>query len=103
MQHCMLCFIHFTLGGLKEVAMHKIQISTQAKEADKAIYDFSISFYVYKDGKAYIAYCPELDLSTSGTSLTNATKNFYECFQLYVECCVDKGTLVADLKSALLR
>lgn len=65
---------------------------------DKATeYRFRLEFYVFQDDGVYIAYCPSMDLSTSGNSFNEAVENFYECFQPHVECCVDQGTLFDDL------
>ena len=44
------------------------------------------------------AYCPSLDLATTGTDFQDAVKNFYECLQLHVECCMKMGTFEEDLK-----
>jgi len=49
-----------------------------------------------QDGK-YISYCPSLDLTTSADNFNEAISNFYECFQLYIETCVEAGTLTTDL------
>lgn len=60
-------------------------------------YKFNIEFYVFVENGQHIAYCPAIDLSTSGKTFNDAVAAFYECFQLYVETCVDNDTLVSDL------
>ncbi|MBR0077778.1 MAG: hypothetical protein IJP72_05195 [Bacteroidales bacterium] len=76
-----------------------VQISTAALKDGTDEYRFSIDFYVFpKDGK-YVSYCPSLDLTTTGGNFNEAVGNFCECFQLYVECCVEAGTLWEDLKA----
>lgn len=57
----------------------------------------SVQFYIFKEENNYIAYCPSLDLSTSGDSFNNAVSNSYEMLQLYIECCNSNGTLYEDL------
>ena len=44
-----------------------------------------------------VAFCPSLDISTSGKDFNDAVKNFYERFQLYIETCMEMGTLWKDL------
>ncbi len=61
-------------------------------------YRFSIEYYVFRENDNLIAYCPSLDISTSGKDYTDAVKNFYERFQIYVETCLEMGTLWDDLK-----
>lgn len=60
---------------------------------------FDISIYVFREADYYVAYCPALDLSTSGTDYIDAVKNFYECLQLYVDSCTAMGTLADDLRA----
>lgn len=62
-------------------------------------YNFSVAFYLFQENGRYIAYCPSLGLSSSGDDHLDAIKNFYECLQLHVECCIDMGTLLEDLKA----
>lgn len=60
-------------------------------------YRFSLEFLVFQEEGLFIAYCPSLDLSTSGNSFNDAVGNFYEMFQLYLESCIETGTLMEDL------
>ncbi|MBR2195323.1 MAG: hypothetical protein IJ911_06870 [Salinivirgaceae bacterium] len=77
----------------------KVKLRVNATEDSGTDYQFDISFFVFQEGDVQIAYCPSLDLSTSGTDYIDAVKNFYECFQLYIESCLEMGTLTADLKA----
>ena len=76
-----------------------IKLSTTATDQDtQTKYHFNISFYIFKDGDSYISYCPSLELSSSGKNIEEAIKNFYECFQLHIECCAEMGTLFDDFR-----
>lgn len=61
-------------------------------------YRFSIEYYVFREDNYMIAYCPSLDICTSGKDYTDAVKNFFERYQIYVESCLEMGTLRDDLK-----
>lgn len=71
------------------------------KDTVSASRDFlkvNVDIYVFKEHKYYVSYCPSLDICTSGTSKEDALANFRERFELYVETCLEKGTLWDDLK-----
>lgn len=59
---------------------------------------FTISYYVYCVDGLYIAYCPSLDITTSGKDYNDAIMQFHENFQLYLEFCIEENTLLEDLK-----
>lgn len=75
----------------------KVTLKTTALDSDNGQYKFNIEFYVFAEDGRQIAYCPSLDLSTSGSTFNEAISAFYECFQLYIETCVENGTLLEDL------
>lgn len=77
----------------------KVSFKTTATDDKNRHYRFNIEFYVFTENGQYIAYCPALDLSTSGASFNEAVSAFYECFQLYVESCADSDTLISDLRA----
>ena len=56
-----------------------------------------MEFFIFQEDGLYISYCPSLDLSSSGETFNEAISNFYEMLQLYIECCIDSGTLHDDL------
>ncbi len=64
------------------------------KNSKQEEYRFSIEYYIFREGDNLIAYCPSLDISTSGKDYGDAVKNFFERFQIYVETCLELGTLV---------
>ena len=75
----------------------KLILKTSAKDNASMEYRFQLVFYVFQEDGVYIAYCPSLDMSTSGKNFNEAVGNFYERFQLHVECCMEYGTLYDDL------
>lgn len=75
----------------------KLVLKVEATDHDLSEYRFSIEFYVFQEGEDYIAYCPSLDISSSGNDFNDAVANFYECFRTHVEWCVEHGTLIDDL------
>ncbi len=87
----------FALETNTTMATKKGRMKAEAKYPDLSEYRFSLGFYVFKERENFIAYCPSLDLSTSGNNFNEAVANFYECFQLYLECNIEDGTLYDDL------
>ena len=75
----------------------KLILKTSAKDNASTEYRFQLEFYVFQEDGVYIAYCPSLDISTSGDTFNEAVGNFHERFQLHVEWCVEHGTLLEDL------
>lgn len=67
-------------------------------EIDDDTFRFNVDVYIFKEEDHLTAYCPSLDLATTGTDFQDALKNFYECLQLHVECCMEMGTFEEDLK-----
>lgn len=65
-------------------------------EIDKLRFDVDV--YIFREEDHMTAYCPSLNLATTGTDFQDAVKNFYECLQLHVECCMEMGTFEEDLK-----
>ncbi len=76
----------------------KVKLEAVASDAaTNREYRFSIEFFVFQENGAYIAYCPSLDLSSSGATFNDAVSQFYEMFQLHIECCTANHTLHDDL------
>lgn len=82
---------------MASIKANKVHLNTEALVNKTDSYRFNIEFYIYEDGGVFMAYCPALDLATSGKTYIDAVTNFYECFQLYVETCLEFGTLHDDL------
>lgn len=73
-----------------------VKLQTECFEPNRR-HEFKIQFYIFKSEGRYIAYCPALDMTSSGEDVNEAIKQFYEHFQLYVECCLEDNTLIDDL------
>ncbi len=81
----------------KQKKTRKVRVKAETKSPDLTEYRFSLDVYIFEEGDNLIAYCPSLDISTSGKDFNDAVANFYECLQLHVESCVEHGTLIQDL------
>lgn len=48
---------------------------------------FQIEFdgIIFKEGKTYVSYCPELDVSTCGNTIDEARKNLKIAVNLFLE------------------
>jgi len=59
----------------------------------------TIPVYFLKEKQSFIAFSPVIDLSTCGKSFEDAKKNFNEALQIFIEECVEMGTLDRVLES----
>lgn len=82
---------------MKEGNTNRIEVLPSNNDGPEKEYRFSLEFFVFQENGVQIAYCPSLDISTSGKTFNEAVGNFYEMFQLYIECCVENNTLHDDL------
>ncbi len=41
---------------------------------------------IEKEGKIYVALCPELDVASQGTTVEEAISNLKEAVELFLEC-----------------
>jgi predicted RNase H-like HicB family nuclease len=55
---------------------------------------------IFRDGKMYVAYTPELDVSSRATTKAKAQKNLLEAVQLFLEEAEKKDSLQQILKTA---
>lgn len=46
---------------------------------------FELSAVVRKEGRLYVALCPEFDIASQGKSVEEALKNLKEALELYLE------------------
>lgn len=82
---------------MKKGAKNRITVGSDTNNGQQSEYRFSLEFFVFQENGLQIAYCPSLDISTSGATFNEAVGNFYEMFQLYIDCCVENNTLHDDL------
>lgn len=78
---------------------YEAKISANAFDNKHNDYFFNVDLIVYQEDGRYIAQCPALDLASSGENYIEAIQNFYEAFQLHVECCIEMGTLLEDFRN----
>jgi len=56
-------------------------------------FNVNIPVSFFKEGDAYVAYCPILDLSTSASTFEKVKERFGEVVEVFFEELVDMGTL----------
>jgi predicted RNase H-like HicB family nuclease len=62
--------------------------------------DISVTVHTFKEGKMYVAYVPELDLSSCGSTDEEARKNIRDAVRGFVETSAEMGTLTEILEEA---
>ena len=62
--------------------------------------DISYTVHMFKDGSAYVAYVPELDLSSCGSTSEEARKNIRDAVQGFLQTSAEMGTLQDILEEA---
>ena len=53
---------------------------------------------VWKEGKVYVSYAKELDVSSCGKTIREAKKNLIEAVECFLETAEEMGTLEEILK-----
>jgi predicted RNase H-like HicB family nuclease len=64
------------------------------------MHDISYTVHTFKEGKTYVAYVPELDLSSCGATDNEAHKNIRDAVQGFLETSAEMGTLEEILQEA---
>ena len=62
--------------------------------------DISFTVHLFKEGKTYVAYVPELDLSSCGATEEEARKNIRDAVLGFLETSKEMGTLAEILEEA---
>jgi predicted RNase H-like HicB family nuclease len=62
--------------------------------------DISFTVYTFKEGKTFVAYVPELDLSSCGATDKEARKNIRDAIRGFLETSAEMGTLAEILEEA---
>jgi len=62
--------------------------------------DFSFDVHIFKEGDAYVAYVPALDLSSCGATVDEARRNIRDAVRGFLATSADRGTLDEILEEA---
>jgi predicted RNase H-like HicB family nuclease len=62
--------------------------------------DIAYTVHTFKEGGTYVAYVPELDLSSCGATNEEARKNIRDAVQGFLETSADLGSLDLVLEEA---
>jgi hypothetical protein len=69
------------------------------REAASAM-EIEFTSQIFKEGKLYVAYAPELDVSSCGGTPARARKNLLQAVRLFLEEAEQRGTLDDILEEA---
>ena len=61
--------------------------------------DFKLPIKLIKRKKWYVASCPVLDVVTQGETKRKAKENLKEALSLFIETCIEQGTLDLVMKN----
>jgi len=59
-----------------------------------------VSEQIWKEGRMYTSYCPELDVASCGKTVNEARKNLREAIEIFIEETYKMGTLKDLLEEA---
>lgn len=76
------------------MATQKLQANMTIKGG---VISASMELYSFVEDGVRIVYCPSLDLSAAGNTLTEAQREFEQIFKMHIEDCIENGTLREDL------
>lgn len=62
--------------------------------------DISLTVHTFKEGNMYVAFVPELDLSSCGATEDEARKNIRDAVRGFLATSADMGTLETILEEA---
>jgi predicted RNase H-like HicB family nuclease len=62
--------------------------------------DIAFTTHIFKECGSFVAYVPELDISSCGDTADEARKNILDAVQGFLETCADMGTLEEVLDEA---
>ena len=62
--------------------------------------NLSFTVHLFREGETYVAYVPELDLSSCGDTREQARVNINDAVRGFIEVAEDKGTLNEILEEA---
>jgi len=62
--------------------------------------DISFTVHTFKEGKAFVVYVPELDLSSCGATDEEARKNIRDAIRGFLETSAEMGALAEIFEAA---
>lgn len=62
--------------------------------------EINFNVLTWQEGKMFVAYVPELDVSSCGKTLEEAQKNIYEAVQIFLQQTEKMGTLEEILEES---
>ncbi len=62
--------------------------------------EIAFTVHIFKDGKTYVAYVPELDVSSCGATDEEARRNIRDAVGGFLDASADMGTLSEILEEA---
>ncbi|MFH1462499.1 MAG: type II toxin-antitoxin system HicB family antitoxin [bacterium] len=62
--------------------------------------EINFTTQIWQEGKMYVAYCPELDVSSCGKTIEGARKNLREAVEGFLEAAKSMGTLKEILRES---
>ncbi|NDV69251.1 hypothetical protein [Dysgonomonas sp. 25] len=78
--------------------MAKLSFKAELENSSNNKIFVSLELYEFIEDGMNIIYCPALDLSSYGRNEDEAKKGFQETFEIYINYCMSKKTLVKDLQ-----
>ncbi len=64
------------------------------------MHNISYTVHTFKEGNSYVAYVPELDVSSCGATSEEARKNIRDAVQAFLDTSREMGTLEEILQEA---
>ena len=80
-------------------SVDSIEIWRYSKDMKQSVV-IQLTSEVWKEGDMYVAYIPQLDISSCGTTLEEAKKNIHEATDAFIEETKRMGTLKQVLEEA---
>ena len=74
--------------------------ATSLPDETVAIHDISFTVHIFKEGATYVAYAPELDVSSCGDTDEEARRNIQDAVRGFLETSAEIGTLEEVLLEA---
>ncbi len=62
--------------------------------------DIYFNSLIWKEGNAYVSYCPQFDVSSCGDTVEEARRMLKEAVYLFIEVAQEQGTLQTILEEA---